>query len=232
MTTSTSEWTGAARTSAWILLRAERGRHCCFAGAQLRSPQHHEMGPLAEHLAPRYSDRVRGLAGIWRSRAAASRLGRPIPIPPSWAFLLTSVVPHPHAVTQPCMPRAMPSNMRQAHRKPRRGGPYRAHVAWAVADRAGRTPAVSTAPPPVSIYPGFGPLVYRLNVNAFVVRRMGAGHVYTDSGVPDRRAADVRSSPSCARRGHDLPRRASSRRSRSARRARRISRSRAARANS
>jgi pimeloyl-ACP methyl ester carboxylesterase len=28
--------------------------------------------------------------------------------------------------------------------------------------------------------PGVGPLVYRLNVNPFVVRRMGAGHVYAD----------------------------------------------------
>jgi pimeloyl-ACP methyl ester carboxylesterase len=28
--------------------------------------------------------------------------------------------------------------------------------------------------------PGLGPLVYRLNVNPFMVRRMGAGHVYAD----------------------------------------------------
>jgi hypothetical protein len=28
--------------------------------------------------------------------------------------------------------------------------------------------------------PGLGPLIYRLNVNPFVVRRMGAGHVYAD----------------------------------------------------
>jgi pimeloyl-ACP methyl ester carboxylesterase len=28
--------------------------------------------------------------------------------------------------------------------------------------------------------PGLGPLLYRLNVNRFVVRRMGAGHVYCD----------------------------------------------------
>ena len=27
-----------------------------------------------------------------------------------------------------------------------------------------------------------GPLIYWLNVNRFVVRRMGAGHVYADSG--------------------------------------------------
>jgi pimeloyl-ACP methyl ester carboxylesterase len=30
--------------------------------------------------------------------------------------------------------------------------------------------------------PIIGPLIYRLNVNPFVVRRMGAGHVYVDSG--------------------------------------------------
>jgi pimeloyl-ACP methyl ester carboxylesterase len=30
--------------------------------------------------------------------------------------------------------------------------------------------------------PLIGPLVYRLNVNSFVVRRMGAGHVYVDPG--------------------------------------------------
>src|SRR5262249_62177367 len=29
--------------------------------------------------------------------------------------------------------------------------------------------------------PGLGPVVYRLNVNRFMVRRMGAGHVYADA---------------------------------------------------
>src|SRR5207248_3186026 len=29
--------------------------------------------------------------------------------------------------------------------------------------------------------PALGPLIYRLNVNATVVRRMGAGHVYADA---------------------------------------------------
>jgi pimeloyl-ACP methyl ester carboxylesterase len=33
--------------------------------------------------------------------------------------------------------------------------------------------------------PAVGPLVYRLNVNPFVVRRMGAGHVYTDPAFLD-----------------------------------------------
>ncbi|MBV8286226.1 MAG: alpha/beta hydrolase [Hyphomicrobiales bacterium] len=33
--------------------------------------------------------------------------------------------------------------------------------------------------------PGVGPLVYRLNVNPFMVRRMGAGHVYADPAFLD-----------------------------------------------
>src|SRR5262249_31789351 len=33
--------------------------------------------------------------------------------------------------------------------------------------------------------PGLGPLIYRLNVNPFMVRRMGAGHVYADPAFLD-----------------------------------------------
>ena len=34
--------------------------------------------------------------------------------------------------------------------------------------------------------PGIGSLLYRLNVNSFVVGKMVAGHVYSDSNLAER----------------------------------------------
>jgi pimeloyl-ACP methyl ester carboxylesterase len=144
-----------------------------------------EMHPLRERLAPRYSTLAVDWPGFgegarpqvdWTPDAYAAFL----------AFLLTSVIARPHAVIAA------------------------GHAATYVLAHAAGTPAATArlvliaptwrGPLPTMMggqrpfferlcrlvdRPGLGPLVYRLNVNPFVVRRMGAGHVYADASFLD-----------------------------------------------
>ena len=139
-----------------------------------------EMQPLQARLARRYSTLAVDWPGFgegarpqvdWTPDAYAAFL----------AFLLTSVIAHPHAIIAA------------------------GHAATYVLAHAAGAPAASArlvliaptwrGPLPTMMggqrpffdrlcrlvdRPGLGPLVYRLNVNGFVVRRMGAGHVYAD----------------------------------------------------
>src|SRR5262245_16245765 len=99
------------------------------------------------------------------------------------AFLLTSVIPHPHAI------------IAAGH-----AATYALKHVAGDATATGRLVLIAPTwrgPLPTMMgghrpffgrlcrlvdLPGIGPLIYRLNVNRMMVRRMGAGHVYVDRG--------------------------------------------------
>jgi pimeloyl-ACP methyl ester carboxylesterase len=140
----------------------------------------HEMRPLQERLAPRYST----LAVDWPGFGDAARPQMdwtPDAYTAFVAFLLNSVAEHPHAIIA--------------------AGHAATYVLKHVADAAPPTPQLVLIAPtwrgplPTMLggqrpffdrlcafvdRPLLGPLLYRLNVNRFMVRYMGSGHVYAD----------------------------------------------------
>jgi hypothetical protein len=120
MTTSTLEWCWRGTNIRLDIASSGTGPALLLLPALSSISTHHEMGPLAEHLAPRYSTACVGWPGFG-ARARPQVDWTPDAYSAFLAFLLTSVVPHPMRSSQPATPPAMPSNMRQAHRKPRRG---------------------------------------------------------------------------------------------------------------
>ena len=139
-----------------------------------------EMQALQERLAPRYST----LAVDWPGFGEAARPQvdwTPDAYAAFLAFLLTSVVAHPYAV------------IAVGH-----AATYVLKHAAGAADAMGRLVLIAPTwrgPLPTMAgghrpfferlcrlvdRPAVGPLIYRLNVNPFMVRRMGAGHVYAD----------------------------------------------------
>ena len=143
------------------------------------------MHPLQERLAPRYST----LAVDWPGFGEAARPQIDW-TPEAYAafldFLLTSVSPHPHAIIA--------------------AGHAATYVLAQVADASPPKPRLVLIAPtwrgplPTMLgghrpffdrlcrlvdYPIGGPLIYWLNVNRFVVRYMGAGHVYADPAFLD-----------------------------------------------
>lgn len=160
----------------------------------------HEMRPLAERLAPQYStfcvdwpgfgDRARPQVD-WTPDAYAAFL----------AFLMTSsVIPRPHAIIAAGHAASYVLNYAA-------GAPQAAPRLILIAPTwRGPLPTVMGARRPffrrlrrLVDLPGIGPLLYRINVNPFVVRRMGAGHVYTEpaflSGERLRQKLDVVRTP-------------------------------------
>ena len=139
-----------------------------------------EMRPLQERLAPRYSTLSVDWPGFgdearpqvdWTPEAYAAFL----------AFLLTSVIAHPYAIV--AAGHAATYVLKHATSA---SGPTTRLVLIAPTWR-GPLPTVMGGHRPffdrlcrLVDRPAVGPLVYRLNVNPFVVRRMGAGHVYAD----------------------------------------------------
>jgi pimeloyl-ACP methyl ester carboxylesterase len=139
-----------------------------------------EMRPLQERLAPRYST----LAVDWPGFGDAARPQMdwtPDAYTAFVAFLLNSVAEHPHAIIA--------------------AGHAATYVLKHVADAAPPTPQLVLIAPtwrgplPTMLggqrpffdrlcafvdRPLLGPLLYRLNVNRFMVRYMGSGHVYAD----------------------------------------------------
>lgn len=138
----------------------------------------HEMRPLQERLARNYSTLCVDWPGFgdgarpqvdWRPEAYSAFL----------SFLLTSVMPQPHAVI--AAGHAASYALEQAARTaiarlvliaPTWRGPLPTMA-------GGHRPLFDRLCRLVDV-PGLGPLIYRLNVNPFTVRRMGAGHVYAD----------------------------------------------------
>jgi pimeloyl-ACP methyl ester carboxylesterase len=139
-----------------------------------------EMHPLQQRLAPRYSTLSVDWPGFgedarpqldWTPEAYAAFL----------AFLLTSVITHPHAVI--AAGHAATYVLKHAAGAPE---PTTRLVLIAPTWR-GPLPTMAGGQRPffdrlcrLVDRPAVGPLIYRLNVNPFMVRRMGAGHVYAD----------------------------------------------------
>jgi pimeloyl-ACP methyl ester carboxylesterase len=138
----------------------------------------HELRPLQERLAPHYSTLCVDWPGFgdgprpqidWRPEAYSAFL----------SFLLTSVIPQPHAVI--AAGHAAAYVLAQATNAPQ------AKLVLLAPTWRGPLPTVMGRHRPffdrlcrLVDLPVLGPLMYRLNVNRFVVRRMAAGHVYSD----------------------------------------------------
>jgi pimeloyl-ACP methyl ester carboxylesterase len=138
----------------------------------------HEMRPLQERLARNYST----LCVDWPGFGDGARPQvdwAPETYSAFLSFLLASVMPQPHAVI--AAGHAASYALEQAARMaiarlvliaPTWRGPLPTMA-------GGHRPLFDRLCRLVDV-PGIGPLIYRLNVNPFTVRRMGAGHVYAD----------------------------------------------------
>jgi pimeloyl-ACP methyl ester carboxylesterase len=180
MDTRTLDWTWRGQTIRLGADASGTGPEVLLLPALSSISTRREMHALQERLAPCYSTLAVDWPGFgdgarpqvdWTPEAYAAFL----------AFLLTSVAAHPHAIIAA------------------------GHAATYVLAHAAGAPAATTrlvliaptwrGPLPTMMggqrpffarlcrlvdRPGLGPLVYRLNVNPFMVRRMGAGHVYAD----------------------------------------------------
>ena len=144
-----------------------------------------EMHPLQERLAVRYST----LAVDWPGFGEAPRPQldwTPDAYAAFLAFVLNSVMPYPHAIiaaghaatyvlTHAASASAQPTRLVLVAPTWRGPLPTMAGGHRPFFDRLCRLVDRATV----------GPLIYRLNVNPFVVRRMGAGHVYSDPAFLD-----------------------------------------------
>jgi len=141
----------------------------------------HEMRQLQHRLAEQYSTICVDWPGF--GNHARPRVDwRPAAYSAFLSFLLTAVVPHPcaiiaagHAATYALKhttstPQAI---LRLVMIAPTWRGPLPTMM-------GGHRPFLDRLCRLVDL-PALGTLIYRLNVNATVVRRMGAGHVYTDA---------------------------------------------------
>jgi pimeloyl-ACP methyl ester carboxylesterase len=138
----------------------------------------HEMGPLQERLARRYST----LSVDWPGFGDAARPQvdwRPEAYSAFLSFLLAEVIPQPYAIV--AAGHAAGYVLKHAGNAPP------AKLVLLAPTWRGPLPTVMGGQRPLFErlcrlvdLPGLGPAIYRLNVNPFVVRRMGAGHVYSD----------------------------------------------------
>jgi pimeloyl-ACP methyl ester carboxylesterase len=180
MTTSTLEWSWRGANIRLDIASSGTGPALLLLPALSSISTHHEMGPLAERLAPRYSTVCVDWPGFG-GRARPQVDWTPDAYSAFLAFLLTSVVPHPHAVI--AAGHAASYVLKYAAGAPQAttrlvliAPTWRGPLPTVLGERR---PLLDRLRRLVDL-PGIGPLVYRLNVNEFVVRRMGAGHVYTD----------------------------------------------------
>ena len=232
MTTSTLEWNWRGANIRLDIASSGTGPALLLLPALSSISTHHEMGPLAEHLAPRYSTVCVDWPGFG-ARARPQVDWTPDAYSAFLAFLLTSVVPHPHAVI--AAGHAASYALKYAASAPQAttrlvliAPTWRGPLPTVLGERR---PSSRPAPPP-----GRSPRHWsaRLSSQRQRVRRAPHGRRSRlhRSGVPDRRAA-TSEARRCARAGGTICLGAlRHRRSRSARRARRVSRSRAARASS
>src|SRR5262249_38500948 len=180
MDTRTLDWNWRGQT---ILLGADAtgtGPKVLLLPALSSISSRREMHALQERLAPRYSTLAVDWPGFgeearpqvdWTPDAYAAFL----------AFLLTSVVAHPHAII--AAGHAATYVLKHA------AGATDTMARLVLIAPAWRGPLPTMAGGKRPFFerlcrlvdrPRLGPLVYRLNVNPFMVRRMGAGHVYAD----------------------------------------------------
>lgn len=180
MTTSTLDWNWRGANIRLDMHSSGTGPTLLLLPAFSSISTHLEMRPLAEHLAPRYSTVCVDWPGFG-ARARPQVDWTPDAYSTFLAFLLTSVVPHPHAVI--AAGHAASYALKHAADTPQ----ATTRLVLIAPTWRGPLPTVLGEPRPflgrlrrLVDLPGIGPLVYRLNLNRFVMRRMGAGHVYTD----------------------------------------------------
>jgi pimeloyl-ACP methyl ester carboxylesterase len=97
MTTSTLEWNWRGANIRLDMASSGTGPALLLLPALSSISTHREMAPLAEHLAPRYSTVCVDWPGFG-ARARPQVDWTPDAYSAFLAFLLTSVVPYPHAV--------------------------------------------------------------------------------------------------------------------------------------
>jgi pimeloyl-ACP methyl ester carboxylesterase len=180
MDTRTLDWNWRGKTIRLGIDASGTGPKVLLLPALSSISTRREMHPLQERLAPRYSTLAVDWPGFgegarpqvdWTPEAYAAFL----------AFLLTSVIAHPHAI----IAAGHAATYVLAHAA---GAPEPATRLVLIAPTwRGPLPTMMGGQRPfferlcrLVDRPGLGPLIYRLNVNPFVVRRMGAGHVYAD----------------------------------------------------
>ena len=139
-----------------------------------------EMRPLQERLAARYST----LAVDWPGFGEAARPQvdwTPDAYADFLAFVLSSVMPHPHAIIAAGHAATYVLKHAASASEPP------ARLVLVAPTWRGPLPTMAGGYRPffdrlcrLVDVPALGPLVYRLNVNRLVVRYMGAGHVYSD----------------------------------------------------
>src|SRR6266481_2851127 len=180
MDTRTLEWNWRGETIRLGADASGTGPKVLLLPALSSISSRREMHPLQQRLARRYSTLAVDWPGFgegprpqldWTPEAYAAFL----------AFVLTSVIAHPHAI------------IAAGH-----AATYVLKHAASVSEPTTRLVLIAPTwrgPLPTMMggqrpfferlcrlvdRPAVGPLIYRLNVNPFMVRRMGAGHVYAD----------------------------------------------------
>src|SRR5262245_42983538 len=185
LASSTLEWSWRGNTIRLGADASGNGPKLLLLPALSSISSRREMRPLQDRLAARYST----LAVDWPGFGEAARPQvdwTPEAYAAFLAFVLNSVVLHPHAI------------IAAGH-----AATYvLKHAAGAVAQPTRLVLVAPTWRGPLPTMAGghrpffdrlcrlvdratVGPLIYRLNVNPFVVRRMGAGHVYSDPAFLD-----------------------------------------------
>src|SRR5262245_3314339 len=180
MDTRTLEWNWRGKTIRLGIDSGGTGPKVLLLPALSSISSRREMRALQERLAPRYST----LAVDWPGFGDGARPyvdWTPDAYPPFLAFLLTSVMAHPHAII--AAGHAATYVLKHAASAPE----ATARLVLIAPTWRGPLPTMMGGQRPffdrlcrLVDRPGLGPLIYRLNVNRLVVRRMGAGHVYAD----------------------------------------------------
>jgi pimeloyl-ACP methyl ester carboxylesterase len=185
MASTTLDWTWRGKAIRLDADASGNGPKVLLLPALSSISSRREMRPLQERLATRYST----LAVDWPGFGEAPRPQvdwTPDAYAAFLAFVLNSVMPHPHAIiaaghaatyvlTHAASASAQPTRLVLVAPTWRGPLPTMAGGHRPFFDRLCRLVDRATV----------GPLIYRLNVNPFVVRRMGAGHVYSDPAFLD-----------------------------------------------
>ena len=172
-------WTWHNETVALGLDRYGQGAPVLLLPALSSISTRREMRPLQERLSARYRTIAVDWPGFgdqprppldWTPEACSAFL----------SFLLNSLMPHPHAII--AAGHAATYALKDVAGQPG----YADRLVLIAPTWRGPLPTMMAGHRPffdrlcrLVDRPIVGPLVYRLNVNRFVVRRMGAGHVYS-----------------------------------------------------
>jgi pimeloyl-ACP methyl ester carboxylesterase len=180
MASTTLDWTWRGKTIRLAADASGAGPKVLLLPALSSISTRREMRPLQERLAARYST----LAVDWPGFGGAPRPQvdwTPDAYAAFLAFVLTSVMPHPHAI----IAAGHAASYVLKHAAGAAAQPTR--LVLIAPTWRGPLPTMAGGDRPLFDrlcrlvdVPALGPLIYRLNVNRLVVRYMGAGHVYAD----------------------------------------------------